>query len=893
MADATLTLDAEINTSNWQKGVSDIDSGTDKIKKSANEADEAIEHIGDSTTETSKKSETLKDSFSNALDGISSLAENVGVSLPTNLLKVAPFAAAAAAVGSAIATGITSALDTINLQGTLEAKLGSGSQAAKNAGVVAGNLYNDGWGESLDDIGNTVATVSQAIRGIGQDDLQVVSGATELWSQTFDTDVSEGVRGVKVLMDQFGLSSRDATDLMTAGMQNGLNYTGELADNLSEYSGRWADAGVSAQDYFSMLQAGVDNGAYSLDKVGDFLNEFLTSLSDGRMEEAIGSFSQGTQDVFNAYKDGGATAQDVLDAVIGEMNGMTNETERASIASTLWSSLGEDNAWSMIGALAGVSNSYGDVSGATQQAMDDSQSLGQQFDSVTRTMSSALGSVFMPVMQQVVNGLSDFANGFQQTMMSVDLTPLTNMVSGLFAALTPLGTLVMSIAQMVLPIIMTAIQTIAPILATLVSNVVQTMSVIATAVTPVINNIAALIQTVLPVIQAVFQSWGSAIQGVINAVFPFIQTVIETVMNVISNVISTITALIQGDWDGVWNGIKNIAQSVWDGIGNIIQAGVDLIKNLIDTALNFIKGIFESIWNAIKGTVENVWNGIKSAVSSAINAVSSVISSVLNAISSVWSGIWNAISSTVSAVWNGITNAVSSAINAVSSTISGVLSSIQSFFSNAWNSITNAVSSAWSGITSAVSNGVSSMMNFISSIPSRIMGFFGSAGSWLLSAGRNIIQGLINGITGAIGGAISAVKNAVGGIISGAKSLLGIHSPSTVFRDEIGGMIPPGLSEGVERKTPQAVDSVETMARKIVDAGNVKISGVISNTEPVNMGSTGNGLSREVLAAAFAEALAKLPQVRVFSDPSDAAAWVGRAIDEQLAKRSNRRKVFA
>ena len=99
MADATLTLDAEINTSNWQKGVSAIDSGTDKIKQSANEADEAIEHIGDSATETSSKSETLKDSFSNALDGISSLAENVGVNLPTNLLKVAPFAAAAAAVG--------------------------------------------------------------------------------------------------------------------------------------------------------------------------------------------------------------------------------------------------------------------------------------------------------------------------------------------------------------------------------------------------------------------------------------------------------------------------------------------------------------------------------------------------------------------------------------------------------------------------------------------------------------------------------------------------------------------------------------------------------------------------------------------------------------------------
>ena len=849
MADATLTLDAEINTSNWQKGVSDIDSGTDKIKKSANEADEAIEHIGDSATKTSSKSDTLKDSFSNALDGISSLAENVGVNLPTNLLKVAPFAAAAAAVGSAIGTGITSALDTINLQGTLQAKLGSGSEAAKNAGVVAGNLYNDGWGESLDDIGNTVATVSQAIRGIGQDDLQVVSGATELWSQTFDTDVSEGVRGVKVLMDQFGLSSRDATDLMTKGMQNGLNYTGELADNLSEYSGRWAEAGVSAQDYFSMLQAGVDNGAYSLDKVGDFLNEFLTSLSDGRMEESIASFSQGTQDVFNSYKNGGATAQDVLDAVIGEMNGMTNETERATIASTLWSSLGEDNAWGMIGALANVSNSYGDVSGATQQAMNDSQTLGQQFDSVTRTMSSALGTVFMPVMQQVVTGLTNFANGFQQMMTFVDLTPLTNMVTGLFTALTPLGTLITNIAQIVLPIIQTALNAVIPVLTNIINVVSSVMNTIGTTVSPVLQGVASIVQTVLPIIQTAFQIMGNVVNGVINSTFPVIQSVIETVMGVIQSVIQIVTAAINGDWEGVWNGIKNLIDTVWNGIKSIVDSVINAVKGIIDSVLNGIKDVFTNIWNAIKGTVEDVWNGIKDAVSNAIDAVKSTVENVLN--------------------------------------------SIKDFFSNAWNAATETVSNAWNNITNAVSDGVNNVINFVKDIPNKIKGFFSNAGSLLLDAGRNIINGLIDGITGAVSGAINAVKNAVGSIIDGAKSFLGIASPSTVFRDEIGGMIPPGLSEGVERKTPQAVDSVETMARKIVDAGNVKISGVISNTEPAAMVGTGNGLSRDVLVSAFAEALAKLPQVRVFSDPSDAAAWVGRAIDEQLAKRSNRRKVFA
>ena len=842
MADATLTLDAEIDTDDFENGTKDIIKALEDIEFAIRETDGSLNDIGDSATETSS---TLKDSFSNALNGISSLAENVGVSLPTNLLKVAPFAAAAAAVGSAIGTGITSALDTINLQGTLESKLGSGSQAAKNAGVVAGNLYNDGWGESLDDIGNTVATVSQAIRGIGQDDLQVVSGATELWSQTFDTDVSEGVRGVKVLMDQFGLSSRDATDLMTVGMQNGLNYTGELADNLSEYSGRWAEAGVSAQDYFSMLQAGVDNGAYSLDKVGDFLNEFLTSLSDGRMEESIASFSQGTQDVFNSYKNGGATAQDVLDAVIGEMNGMTNETERATIASTLWSSLGEDNAWGMIGALANVSNSYGDVSGATQQAMNDSQSLGQQFDSVTRTMSSALGTVFMPVMQQVVTGLTNFANGFQQMMTFVDLTPLTNMVTGLFTALTPLGTLITNIAQIVLPIIQTALNAVIPVLTTIITAVSSVMNTIATTVSPVLQGVASIVQAVLPAIQTAFQIWGTYIQGVINAVFPFIQTVIESVMNVINAIISTILAAVQGDWDGVWNGIKDIAKSVWDGIGNIIQAGVDLIKNLIDNALNFIKGIFESIWNAIKGTVEDVWNGIKDAVSNAIDAVKSTVENVLN--------------------------------------------SIKDFFSNAWNAVTDTVSNAWNNITNAVSDGVNNVINFVKDIPNKIKGFFSNAGSLLLDAGRNIINGLIDGITGAVSGAINAVKNAVGSIIDGAKSFLGIASPSTVFRDEIGKYIPEGLAIGIERSTPDATKAIQGMTDSLM----VQAQPLVGVDAVPDTASQSNGLDVNVLTQAFLKALQQLPEVRTFRTPDDAAVWLGRAMDNRLGKISQRRKVGA
>lgn len=638
-------------------------------------------------------------------------------------------------------------------------------------------------------------------------------------------------------IDALTASTQEYADQTVYSISDIRNVTAQLAangvqgfDKLAEAAGNLnAVAGGNAETFSSVGMVLTQTAG-----AGKLTTENWNQLADaipgasGKLQEAMLKNGAYTGNFRDAMEKGEISAEEFNKAILDL--GMTDAAQEAATSTA-----------TIEGAMGNLEAS---VVGVGTTILDQFKGPLTSGISMLAQGISGLSGVFTGLVQTISPIISQIGTVFQTAFAPIG----TMITTQLLPALQPLMTALQNLGNAVMPVIMAAIQTVAPVLATVVSNVIQTMSVIATAVTPVINGIATLIQTVLPVIQSYFQIWGTYIQGVINAVFPFIQTVITTVMNVINSVINTVLAAINGDWSGVWEGIKSIASSVWEGI--------------------------------------------KSIISSAIEAVSGVISSVLNAISSVWSGIWNAISSTASSIWNGIKSAVSSAINAVSSTISSVLSSIQSFFSNAWNSITNAVSSAWSGITSAVSNGVSSMMSFISSIPSRIMGVFSGAGSWLVSVGSNIIQGLINGITGAIGGAISAVKNAVGGIIDGAKSLLGIHSPSTVFRDEVGGMIPPGLSEGVERKTPQAVDSVETMARKIVDAGNVKMSGVISNAESATMVGTGNGLSRDVLASAFADALAKLPQVRVFSDPSDAAAWVGNAIDRQLATQAKRRRVF-
>lgn len=325
-------------------------------------------------------------------DGALSALGDTGAASLGKITTAASITVAAVAAIGAASFSVASDFDTAGAR--IEAAVGADADAAERLKGVGRTLYEDGWGESMTQLSDSLITAREVLGDLSEEDMSyAVEGAMTL-EQAYGSDLSETLRGTRVLMEKFGLSSQEATDLMVAGTQRGLDYTGELGDNLSEYAGRWADAGVGASEYFSLLEAGVDGGAYSLDKAGDFLNEFLTSLTDGRMDEAIGSFSQDTQDTFEAFKTGGATAQDVLNAVVGELAAMPDEYGKARIASELWSSLGEDNAMSMIESFAGVEDTFDDVSGAAEDASD---AISDSFDGKATTAMRKWQSLLEPV----------------------------------------------------------------------------------------------------------------------------------------------------------------------------------------------------------------------------------------------------------------------------------------------------------------------------------------------------------------------------------------------------------------------------------------------------------------------------------------------------------------
>lgn len=228
------------------------------------------------------------------------------------------------------------------------------------------NVYNSGIGENLTEVADVAAMVKQQFGDIDSSTLEQITQDAIAMSGIFGTDLNETLRGVNALMSNMGLSAEEAFDYIAKGTQNGLDKSGELSDNLAEYSQIWEQAGFSAEEMFSILQNGLDSGAYNLDKVNDFVKEFSISLSDGRIEENVDKFSLGTRNLFAEWQNGKASQKDVFNSIISDLSNMTDQQEALSIASSVWSALGEDNAMKVITSLNNVNDTYSDVKGTME-----------------------------------------------------------------------------------------------------------------------------------------------------------------------------------------------------------------------------------------------------------------------------------------------------------------------------------------------------------------------------------------------------------------------------------------------------------------------------------------------------------------------------------------------
>lgn len=324
--------------------------------------------------------------------------------------------------------------------------------------------------------------------------------------------------------------------------------------------------------------------------------------------------------------------------------------------------------------------------------------------------------------------------------------------------------------------------------------------------TTVWNAIKSVVETVTNFLAPFIEATWNNIVSVVSVAWDILKVVIETALNVILGIIKAVMQIINGDWSGAWETIKQVLVTCWEGMKALLQIAFEGFLTIIQTALTGIKSVWDNSWNAISSFLSTIWEAIKSAISSAWEAIKSTISTALGATKSIIQNIWNSIVSFLTGILEKIKSGITNSWENIKSAISNAIENIKNVVLNGWNNVVSTVMNAGTRIVSAVRSGfdnaVASARNFVSSA---------------INVGYNLIMGFVNGVKNAAGALIDAVGGAVQGAINGAKRLLGIHSPSRVFR-QFGEYTDEGFIIGVNNQAGAVMKSVGNMAQGAIDA---------------------------------------------------------------------------
>lgn len=195
---------------------------------------------------------------------------------------------------------------------------------------------------------------------------------------------------------------------------------------------------------------------------------------------------------------------------------------------------------------------------------------------------------------------------------------------------------------------------------------------------------------------------------------------------------------------------------------------------------------------------------------------------------------WNAIRDAAMWLWQNALQPFFSWIATMAVQIGNWFVNMGQTISNTWTNVTAWIRNAWTNIKNTVSNGVNAVTSFVGSLPGRIRGFFANAWNWLVSAGRDIVNGLLNGLRGAWSTVVGWITGAAGNLIDSVKGMFGIASPSKVF-EQIGQFTAEGLERGIRGGSPGAVREAERMARRASQGAQGRWNGTLRSEAYGNM----------------------------------------------------------
>lgn len=535
--------------------------------------------------------------------------------------------AAVVGIGAAAVVGVAKA-------GKALAGLGDEYNSAVNSmsmatGAMGGELddlaqqmqdvYAGGFGEDMQDVADAMSTATQITGAMG-DELQGLTEDAITLRDTFGYDINESMRAADAMMTNFGISGDEAMNLIAAGAQNGLDFSGELIDTINEYSVQFAKVGFDAAQMFAVMQSGADGTAWNLDKVGDAVKEFSIRSIDGSATtvDAFNAIGLNADQMMQTFAAGGDAANaafyDVLDALLAMEDPVARDAAGVGLFGTMWEDLGVE----AVQALADTENALYDAGDALENIQEVKfDNLGDAFEMIKRQgevallpLASSLASLLVDIAPAIGDVLGRLGPLVEQVTASA-MPLVEDFFGGLMDALDALGPVIdqvlpllsHSIGQVfeavspIIPIITELIGDLLPVIAELIAALSPVISSVLSALTPVLGAISSLVSRLIPplitVINAltpVISFLAGVITGTLSSALLSLQPIISNVIGIFSGLIDFISNIFAGNWSAAW-------QSVVDIFINTIQLIISPVRTAINAIISFVNGILSGLNN--------------------------------------------------------------------------------------------------------------------------------------------------------------------------------------------------------------------------------------------------------------------------------------------------------
>lgn len=555
------------------------------------------EQANKSIANTDRRANELANSMGNGIKKVGEFGLKIGTAL--------------AGVATVIGTMSIKITDDFNSAiNSLQVQTGATNKEIEGMEESLKNIYANNFGESFDDIAESMATIKTQTDLSGES-LEIATQSALMLRDAFEFEVNESTRAANQLIKEFGLSAEEAYTLIAQGAQSGLNANDDLLDTINEYSVHFEQLGFSAEEMFNMLENGAENGTFSIDKLGDAVKEFGIRAKDGSdsTSKAFEQLGLDAELMTQKFVEGGASSQEAFDLVNQALYECNDKVLQNQVGVALWGTMWEDMGADTVIALTNMNGEF-DKTKNTLESINEIKynDIGSALEGLKRMVQVdlilPLGEELMPVVNDLLNTIKDNMPQIKEVCKTT-IDVVMDAISGLIENLNRIIPIAAGFVSSILAFkVITTVSTLITTFSGLMSSAGSVMAVFnAICAANPIGLIAIAIGVVIAALVALVMNFDEVCEWLGN-VWDVIKEVCGNVANTLGNIFSSM-------WDSITDTIDNIVEAVKDCFTDLIDWFKDLPKKFIELG----KDIFSGLWDGIKG----VWNNITSWVTEKVD----------------------------------------------------------------------------------------------------------------------------------------------------------------------------------------------------------------------------------------------------------------------------------